>query len=79
MNLILEDVSAELYRRLERRAEEKHRSLNAEVLDILTQVLNPKPVNVEELLAEVRRLRESVPVPLITDLFLREAKDWGRH
>jgi plasmid stability protein len=79
MNLTLKDVPAELHRKLKRRAEQNHRSLNLEVIDILERVVDPKPVNVEELLAEARQLRESVPDLLITDPLLRKAKDWGRQ
>lgn len=77
VNLTLKDVPAELPRKHKRRADENHRSLNWVVIDIQKRVVNPKPCNVEELLAEARRLRESVLGPLITDSFLREAKDLG--
>jgi plasmid stability protein len=78
MNLTIKDVPAKLHRKLRSRANENNRSLNWEVIDILEQAVDPKPVDVEQLLAEVERIHARVNLPPLTEGFLREAKNAGR-
>jgi plasmid stability protein len=78
MNLTIKDVPAKLHRKLKGRASENNRSLNWEVIDILERAVDPKPVDVEQLLAEVEGIHARVNLPPLTEGFLREAKNAGR-
>lgn len=78
MNLTIKDVPTGLHRKLKGRANENNRSLNWEVIDILERALDSKPVDVEQLLAEVERIHARVNLPPLTEGFLREAKNAGR-
>lgn len=78
MNLTIKDVPARLHRKLKGQAHEHNRSLNWEVIDILERAVDPKPVDVEQLLAEVEAIHARVNLPPLTGGFLREAKNAGR-
>lgn len=78
MNLTIKNMPARLHQKLKAQAEENNRSLNGEVVDILEKSMGSFPLDIEELLDEVRRMRSSVHGPLLTDEFLQAAKNEGR-
>lgn len=78
MNITLKEVPETLHRKLRERAMANKRSLNSEALYVLEKAVSPEPVNVDEMLANVRRLRGRIHGPKLTEATLREAKSGGR-
>lgn len=58
--LTIKNIPDDLYIALKQTAEGNHRSINSEVIVRLKQLLLPQPVNIEEKLADIRKLRASV-------------------
>lgn len=79
MNLTIKDLPAAIHGKLKARAESNKRSLNWEVIDILEKAVEVKPTDVDELLAEMQRLRQSTKGPPLTEELLRKAKNQGRR
>jgi plasmid stability protein len=62
VNLSIKNAPDDVVLRLKARATRHHRSLQGELLAILEEsVQPPRPVTVDEVLAEVRRLRLTTP------------------
>ncbi len=78
MNVTIKDLPVRLHRKLKARAQASKRSLNREVIDILEQAVESTPVDVEQLLAEVRKIHARLQVPPLTEELLRTAKNGGR-
>ena len=77
-NLTIKNLPNDLYLRLKEAAERGRRSLNSEVLHRLEQSVGSEPLDVDDLLAEVRAVRERNRVPYLTEDALRAARDGGR-
>jgi antitoxin FitA len=75
--ITLKDVPEELHVALKERAHKHHRSLNQEVLACLEAAVAPQLVDVDSLLADIRKHRARIPGRL-TDKLLREARESGR-
>ncbi|MDA2919480.1 Arc family DNA-binding protein [Desulfobacterota bacterium AH_259_B03_O07] len=75
--ITLKDIPEDLHLALKERARKHGRSLNKEVLACLEAAAAPQLVDVESLLADIRRHRASIPGKL-TDKLLREARETGR-
>lgn len=75
--LTIKNVPEGLYRRLKERAAVHRRSINSEVLVCLELVLRRSPMAEDELLAELKTLREQAGV-YVTDDALRRAVEEGR-
>ncbi len=73
----VKNLPADLHLRLKERAERYGRSLNSEILACLREVTEPRVVDAEALLAEVRRLRAQVG-GRISEALLRESRIAGR-
>lgn len=80
-SLTIKNIPRELHKRLKKRAQLRHRSMNSEVIASLQQSLMIRPVDPEKYLAEVRDARERMAAEtgiFVTDEDIREAKNWGR-
>lgn len=71
-NLTMKNIPDPLYERLRERAERHRRSVNSEVITLLEEGLAPRPGDPDELLVEVRALRERDEVRYLTNEALRE-------
>ncbi len=61
-NLSIKNAPDDVVARLRKRAAQHHRSLQGELLTILEEaVRTPRPVTIDEVLEEVRRLRLETP------------------
>jgi hypothetical protein len=76
--LTLKNIPADLYESLKTSARYNHRSLNSEVLHCLDVVLRSNKIEVDEFISEVRNFRKNITAPLLTDEFLKSAKEMGR-
>lgn len=76
--ITLKNIPPDLHERLKTRAQQRGRSLNSEVLHILSDALEPRTFDVEAFLATVREHRDGLPGPLTDDL-LMEALDRRRR
>ena len=77
-NLTIKSIPDDLHERLKQAAAENRRSLNAEVIQRLEASLGTVPLDVDQLLARARAIRERAPLPYLTDAALRAARDEGR-
>lgn len=79
IDITIKNMPPNLYKKLKARAETHRRSVNSEVINCLEEVLIKKYMDTEELLERLEELRNRVPdAPLLTDEFLRKAKEEGR-
>lgn len=75
--ITLKNIPEELHLILKDRAKRHGRSLNKEVLVCLEESITPRPIDINSLLADIRKNRSLVPGKL-TDEFINEAKQKGR-
>jgi len=73
----LKNIPDDVYDRVKRRAARNNRSVNGEIISILSAATTPNRLPVEILLARARALRERTR-GLITDEFIDRAKREGR-
>jgi plasmid stability protein len=78
MNVTIKDLPQRIHRKLKARASANKRSLNWEMIDILEKAVESRPVDIEELIADVDRLHAKYKIAPVTDEFLRAAKNEGR-
>ena len=78
MNLTIKDLPSRLHQKLKTQARANKRSLNWEVIDLLEKAVQSTPVDTEKLLEDIRHVREGIHGFVVTDEFLREAKNEGR-
>jgi len=76
-SITIKDFPAKLHEKLKTRAMQHRRSLNSEIITILEQSIEPKLVNVEELLEKARRFRSTLTFEA-TDAEISKAKRRGR-
>ena len=78
--LTIKDIPGGLHRRLKQRASRHHRSLNGEIIACLEDHLRETeaPRDIEAILADVRKFRESLPI-YITDKDILEGINEGRE
>lgn len=77
VTITLKDIPPAVHRALKARAKQRGRSLNREALACLESAVAPRKVDVPAMLADIRRLRESLPGKL-TDRLILAAKNEGR-
>jgi antitoxin FitA len=77
-SLTIKGIPEPLLNRLRRSAEQHRRSLNGEVLYRLERSVETVPADADVVLARIRKLRESTPLPPLTDDLLKQATDVGR-
>ena len=75
--ITLKNIPDELHLILKDRAKRHGRSLNKEVIVCLEESIAPKPVDINSLLADIRKNRSLIPGKL-TDKLIYEAKRAGR-
>ncbi len=76
--ITVKNIPPDLYERLRRSAAANRRSINSEIIVCIEQAVRSSKVDVEEVLAEARRLREKTAGYEITDEELTRAKSAGR-
>jgi plasmid stability protein len=75
--ITLKDIPHAVHVALKNRAKQHGRSLNKEALACLETAVLPTRVNIDDMLAEIRQHRASLPGRL-TDRLIGEAKSQGR-
>ena len=73
----VKNIPVELHRKLKKKAERNHRSLNREILVNLQAAVGSAPLEMNSLLQEARQLRGQVSGRL-TDNMLKKFKNEGR-
>ena len=76
-SLTIKNIQVELYDRLKKRARERRRSVNSEVINCLEQVLRGGRVDPEAFLSRIEALQTQITLPPLTDEILRGAKEEG--
>ena len=76
-NVTIKDLPAQLHERLKENAKMNRRSLNAEVITLLEAAVEPRKVNVDEILAAARAVRSQVKREL-TDQEINRMRRQGR-
>ncbi len=76
-SITIKDLPSELHEKLKRSAKQRRRSLNSEVIARLEQSIEPRRVNVEELIEKARRFRSTLTFEA-TDEEINEWKRQGR-
>jgi antitoxin FitA len=76
-NVTIKDLPSELHERLKENARMNRRSLNAEVITLLEAAVEPRKLNVEEILAAARAVRSHIKREL-TDHEINRIKRQGR-
>lgn len=77
MNVTIKDLPPQLHERLKENAKMNRRSLNAEVITLLEAAMEPRRVNVDEVLAAARAVRSQVKREL-SDQDINRMKRQGR-
>ena len=75
--ITLKDIPMNLHKALKQRAKRSGRSLNKEVLTIISDVLGTKKIDVENFLADVKEIRDKIPGRL-TDEIIEQGRSIGR-
>lgn len=76
--LTLKNIPDEVYEQLKAAAATHRRSLNSEAIFCLERALGPQKITVAERLERIRRLREELRGPELTDADIDAAKREGR-
>jgi plasmid stability protein len=76
-SITLKSIPVELLESLRARAAANHRSLNGEILHILTRVVRESSHSAE-LVSRIEARRRQLEAPMLTDDPLRSARDDGR-
>ena len=76
-NFTLKNIPEDLYQKVKESADRNQRSVNGEIISILTAATSPRRVPVDEILARARSLRGRTH-GLLTDELLDRAKRDGR-
>jgi antitoxin FitA len=76
-NVTIKDLPVTLHERLKENAKMNRRSLNAEVITLLEAAMEPRKVNVDEVLAAARAVRSQVKHEL-SDQDINRMKRQGR-
>ena len=77
-NVTIKDLPVGLHERLKENAKTNRRSLNAEVITLLEAAVEPRRINVDELLAAARSVRSQVKREL-SDQEINRMKRQGRE
>jgi plasmid stability protein len=77
ISITLKDIPQTVHAALKQRAKQNGRSLNKEALACLEMIVAPVKVNINELLADIRNHRDSLPGRL-DDRLIQMAKTQGR-
>ncbi len=78
VNFTLKNVPDDVFEKVRAGAARHRRSINGEIVSILSDALRSRRVDPNEMLARARELRAKTRDPGIDDAFLRAAKGEGR-
>jgi plasmid stability protein len=76
-NFTLKNIPEDLYKKVKERAQRNNRSINGEIISILSAATAPDQIPVDVILARARALRERTR-GFLTDEFIDQAKREGR-
>ena len=76
-NFTLKNIPEDLYGKVKERAERNNRSINGEIISILSAATSPNHIPVDVILARARALRDRTR-GCLTDDFINQAKREGR-
>lgn len=76
-NFTLKNIPEDLYEKVKERARRNNRSINGEIISILSAATAPNHIPVDVILARARVLRERTR-GYLTDDFINQAKRQGR-
>ncbi|MEW6349533.1 MAG: Arc family DNA-binding protein [Thermodesulfobacteriota bacterium] len=76
--MTVENVPGDLYEKLKKRAEERGRSIDDEVIVCLKDALERPRVDADAFLARLGALQRRIAAPRLIDEILRSAKEEGR-
>jgi plasmid stability protein len=76
-NFTLKNIPDDIYKKVKERAGRNNRSINGEIISILSAATGPNHIPVDVILARARALRERTRGHL-TDDFINQAKREGR-
>lgn len=76
--ITVKNIPVEVYEKLKRSAELNHRSINSEIIVCIEQAVGSQAVDVENVLASARQIREKTAPYAITDTDFDQAKSAGR-
>jgi plasmid stability protein len=74
----VKNIPEDLYERLKRLAEANHRSINSQIIVFIEQAVSSRRIDLDEVLASARQLRDKTMPYQITDEEFNEAKKAGR-
>ncbi len=77
INFTLKNIPDEVYEKVKKQADRNHRSINGEIISILSAATASDHIPVDVILARARALRERTR-GFITDDFIDQAKREGR-
>jgi plasmid stability protein len=73
MNFTLKNIPEDIYEKIKTRAGRNQRSINGEIISILSEAVKPRSKNAAEILARARELRARTR-GFLTEDFLNKAK-----
>ena len=76
-NFTLKNIPEDLYKKVKERAQRNNRSINGEIISILSAATTPIHIPVDVILARAKALRERMR-GCLTDDFIDQAKREGR-
>ena len=76
--ITIKNIPDNLYKQIKKSAAQNYRSINGEVLYRLQNSLSEKQADPEELIKKIADYRNKLKTPVLTDEFLKMAKNQGR-
>ena len=76
--ITVKDIPDELYEAFKKKAAANHRSVNREMIYLIEQAVGQREIDVEQILAEARRLHATIGPLLIDEEILHQARNSGR-
>jgi plasmid stability protein len=76
-SVTIKNLPDPIYKKLKARAKSNHRSINGEIVNVLSRELNEADFNVGEFLAEAEKIRNKIKL-VFTDEELLAIKNEGR-
>jgi antitoxin FitA len=76
-NFTIKNIPEDLYKKVRERAERNHRSINREIISIISAAMASRHSSADEILARARAVRAQTG-GFLTDDFINQAKREGR-
>ena len=76
-SVTIKNIPENIYKKLKARAKANHRSINGEIMNVLTHEVNEPDLNVEEFLKQAEEMRKRINIS-VTDEELIAYKNEGR-